>query len=89
MEAVSMWRAFFLAVGFITILVGVECLGIERVNLKLKDAPPAPVSPFDLEQKIGSQKYLNPPPWAPWSLMAAGAVMCLYSFTIPRRVAGN
>ena len=29
-----------------------------------------------------------PPEWAPWSLMSAGAVIILYSFTIPKRIAG-
>jgi hypothetical protein len=84
-----MWRAFFLAIGFFIIILGVECLGVERIRLKLREAPPAPVSPFDTEVKVGAQKQIVPPPWAPWSLMASGAVMCLYSFTIPRRVAGN
>ena len=31
---------------------------------------------------------LTPPEWAPWSLMSAGAVIILYSFTIPKRIAG-
>jgi hypothetical protein len=84
-----MWRALFLAVGFFVIILGVECLGVERVNLKVRDDPPAPTSPFDIGPKEGAQRTLVPPPWAPWSLLASGAVMCLYSFTIPRRVAGN
>jgi hypothetical protein len=84
-----MWRALFLASGFFVMILGVECLGVERVSLKMRDAQPAPVSPFDLEAKEGSQKQIVPPPWAPWSLLASGAVVCLYSFTIPRRVAGN
>lgn len=84
-----MWRAFFLAIGFFVMILGVECLGVERVSLKMRDAPPAPVSPFDLEAREGGPKQIVPPPWAPWSLLASGAVMCLYSFTIPRRVAGN
>jgi hypothetical protein len=29
-----------------------------------------------------------PPEWAPWSLLSAGAVVILYSFTIPKRVSG-
>jgi hypothetical protein len=84
-----MWRSFFLAIGFFVILLGMECLGVETVNLKIREAPPAPVSPFDTEPKVGAQKQLNPPAWAPWSLLGTGAVVCLYSFTIPRRVAGN
>ncbi len=84
-----MWRAFFLAIGFAIMLLGVECLAVERVTLKMRDDPPAPVSPFDTEMKLGPQKQISPPPWAPWSLLSSGAVMCLYSFTIPRRVSGS
>ena len=84
-----MWRALFLAVGFFVMILGVECLGVERVTLKMHDAPPAPVSPFDTESRTGAQKQIVPPPWAPWSLLSSGAVICLYSFTIPRRVSGN
>jgi hypothetical protein len=84
-----MWRAFFLAIGFFLMILGVECLGVETVNLKIHDKPPAPVSPFDLEPRVGGPKQIIPPPWAPWSLLSSGAVMCLYSFTIPRRVAGG
>jgi hypothetical protein len=84
-----MWRAFFLAIGFFLVILGVECLGVERVTLRIKDAPPAPVSPFDTEPKVGSAKQIVPPPWAPYSLIGAGAVTCLYSITIPRRVAGK
>ena len=84
-----MWRALFLAVGFFLMILGVECLGVERVSLKMHDKPPAPISPFDTPPDVGPQKQIVPPPWAPWSLLSSGAVMCLYSFTVPRRVAGN
>lgn len=84
-----MWRAFFLAVGLFLVILGVECLGVQQVNLKLHDDPPPPISAWDTEPKLGPQKQINPPRWAPWSLMSCGAVVCLYSFTIPRRVQGN
>ncbi|MBN1395140.1 MAG: hypothetical protein JW959_08965 [Pirellulales bacterium] len=83
-----MWRAFFLAIGFFLMILGVECLGVERVTLKVHDDPP-PAGPFAAEVKTGPRKQIVPPPWAPWSLLSSGAVMCLYSFTIPRRVAGE
>jgi hypothetical protein len=84
-----MWRALFLAVGVFVMVLGVECLAVETITLRIREKPPAPVSPFDSEPKEGALRQLNPPPWAPWSLLSSGAVMCLYSFTIPRRVAGN
>ena len=30
-----------------------------------------------------------PAPWVPWSLLSTGAVVCLYSFTIPKRMGGG
>ena len=30
-------------------------------------------------------REINPPDWAPWSLISAGAVVIIYSFTIPKR----
>jgi len=84
-----MWRAFFLAMGCFVMLLGAQFLAVERMTLKIREAPPPPVSPFDTTQKTGALRQVIPPPWAPWSLLSAGAVVCLYSFTIPRRVAGK
>jgi hypothetical protein len=84
-----MWRAFFLAIGVFLVILGVECLGVERVQLRIHEKSPAPVSPFDTEPGEGAARQITPPPWAPWSLLSSGAVMCLYSFTIPRRVSGS
>jgi hypothetical protein len=38
---------------------------------------------------VGPQKVLNPPAWAPWSLMATGAIVIVYSFTLPKRFMGQ
>lgn len=84
-----MWRAFFLAIGLSLVILGVECLGVETVHLRIRDDPPAPVSPWDTEQRLGPRKAITPPNWAPWSLISSGAVVCLYSFTLPRRVKGE
>ncbi len=84
-----MWRALFLAIGVFLMILGVECLAVDTVELKMREDAPAPISPFDNETKVGSRKVLTPPGWAPWSLLSSGAVVCLYSFTIPRRVQGQ
>ena len=84
-----MWRAFFLAIGVFLIILGVESLGVARVLLKIREEPPAAVWPFDTQVKTGPNKQVVPPPWAPWTLMSTGAIVCLYSFTLPRRVAGQ
>jgi hypothetical protein len=83
-----MWRAFFLSIGVFLVIVGVECLAVEKVSLKFHEPPPPIATPFDTQAEKGPRKNLNPPPWAPWSLMSSGIVVCLYSFTLPRRVKG-
>jgi hypothetical protein len=86
-----MWRAMFVAVGFVVIVVGIECLAVDKVTLKLREEPSADTLSglLDLEPKEGPPRTLVPPPWAPYSLLAVGMVTCLYSFTIPRRVSGG
>lgn len=74
-----MWRSLFLAVGAYTCLLGVEALAIETAVLK---------KPENGQPRKFLKEDINPPEWAPWSLMASGAVVVLYSFTIPRRVGG-
>jgi hypothetical protein len=73
-----MIRSLFLALGFYSCLLGVEALALEKAVLKKP-------------QRINGQttieyREISPPEWAPWSLMAGGAVVILYSFTIPGRV---
>ncbi|MDZ4821534.1 MAG: hypothetical protein SGJ20_21440 [Planctomycetota bacterium] len=65
-----MWRSFFLAAGIFTLILGVECMLIERAV------------------RSGPGEDIIPPEWAPWSLMSAGAVVILYSFTIPKKLKG-
>jgi hypothetical protein len=75
----AMWRAFFLAVGAYCCLLGVEALAIEQAVLKANAQG---------GQQVAAGRTITPPDWAPWSLMGAGAVVVLYSFTIPKRVGG-
>jgi hypothetical protein len=81
-----MWRAFFLAMGISLIILGVECLGVETVNLRMREPAAQSGLPWDNQPKPGPHKTITPPPWVPWSLLSSGAVVCLYSFSIPRRV---
>ena len=74
-----MWRSLFLALGAYTCLLGVEALAIEKAVLK---------KPVQGKPNQFTQEDLVPPEWAPWSLMGAGSVVALYSFTIPRRAKG-
>ena len=86
-----MWRAFFLAIGAYLILLGAQCLGVEKFVLKSGETAQATQAViFEQGETQGARgKVVDPPPWAPWSLMATGAVVCLYSFSIPRRMNGG
>jgi hypothetical protein len=67
-----MWRSFFLAVGVFLVILGAESLAIDKAILA----------------RSQGMTDIVPPEWAPWSLLSAGAVVILYSFTIPKRVSG-
>ena len=85
-----MWRAFFLAIGVYLVLLGAQCLGIEKLTLNLRESPPPQADPFVPEESEPGPKIVaQPAPWTPWSFMSTGAVVCLYSFTIPGRIRKN
>ena len=80
-----MWRSMFIALGVTCCILGAECLAIDRAVLNRKtqlaavEGQPA---------KSGAPIVIEPPQWAPWSLLGGGAVVILYSFTIPSRMKG-
>jgi hypothetical protein len=84
-----MWRAFFLAVGIYMCILGAECLAVEK--FVMADGRPAPSSatPATLfgsaPAPIAPKRDIEPPEWAPWSLLSAGAVVILYALTINRQ----
>ena len=39
-----------------------------------------------MEQVAVSYREVSPPEWAPWSLLSGGAVVMLYSFTLPAKM---
>ncbi len=85
-----MWRALFLAVGVYMVLLGAQCLAVERFNLKDREAiAPKTDALGNAARQAAPPKVIDPPDWAPWSLMSTGAIVCLYSFTIPARVKGG
>jgi hypothetical protein len=82
------WRAFFLAIGTMLIIVGIECMLIESAVLvpdstettQVANAWYLPPQPMQVSNRV-----IRPPEWIPWSLVAAGTIVVLYSLTIPKR----
>ena len=77
-----MWRAFFLAVGVFSILLGAQCLAVEKAVMQGGKRPVANAFSFS---KAPERREMEPPEWAPWTLLSAGAVVMIYSFTLPKK----
>ncbi|REJ66430.1 MAG: hypothetical protein DWQ31_15335 [Planctomycetota bacterium] len=81
-----MIRAVFIAIGVCLILVGLECLIVDKAYLE-GETMVTPANFFS-DAVFAPRREFAPPRWAPFSLIAAGAVVMLYSFSIPRRIRG-
>jgi hypothetical protein len=78
-----MLRAFFLAIGMSAFVLGLECLVIDKAVL----APSGDNAASAVAQQVApSVREVTPPEWAPWSLLSGGAVVMLYSFTLPAKM---
>jgi hypothetical protein len=86
----TMWRAFFSAVGIVLIIVGIECLLIDSAVLVagVIDDPTIPAvqqggSLFGAAVPNSSgDRVFRPSDWFPWSMVATGAIVLLYSISI-------
>ena len=88
-----MWRAFFLAVGGMLMVMGIESLVLDHAVLasdsKLVQKAAATTEPvfdewgFEVDRKpvLPVQKTIQPPEWAPWSMLSSGAVIMLYALS--------
>jgi hypothetical protein len=74
-----MVRAFFLAMGISTAIIGLECMAVDKATMVSQ-----------VESKIGGApktqvREVVPPDWVPWTLLTAGIIVVVYSFDIPNR----
>lgn len=79
-----MWRAFFLAVGIFLVILGIEFLVIEKAVLAESSRKAA--AQLSSNGSLRSNDF-KPPEGLPWILLSSGAVIIIYTFTIPKRVA--
>ena len=86
-----MWRAFFIALGISLCILGVECLVLEKAIMKRQENQSTISSNetmFSQNTLAVQNKEIKPKDWHPWSLLSTGAVIILYSFSLPKRNAG-
>jgi hypothetical protein len=74
-----MWRSFFIALGLSGCLLGIECMMVDKAVLVQRGAA-------DSAAAMPAMREIKPPEWAPWSLLSAGAVVMLYTITLPKKL---
>jgi hypothetical protein len=79
-----MLRAFFLAMGISTCIYGAECLVVDRFVLAGEAKPAAAQASSFNAPSAKPPRDIKPPEWAPWSLLASGALVVLYSLAMRR-----
>jgi len=94
-----MFRAFLIAIGISMCLVGGECLVVEQAVLAYpkKSEGTETTTQNGAQDPFSQQSYnapavetgvgrreINPPEWAPWSLLSGGIVVALYALTVQR-----
>jgi hypothetical protein len=82
-----MWRAFFSAIGIVLIIFGIECLTIDSAILVQSAVDePAPAGPFAnlmaSARPPDADRVFRPTEWFPWSLLACGSIVLLYSISL-------
>lgn len=79
-----MWRSFFLAIGFTVFLLGLECLAVDKAVLRTREEASNGIL-VDESPEMARREF-TPSDRTAWTLISAGAVVMIYSFTIPQRV---
>ena len=79
----------FLGIGIYLLILGLECLTVDRVSFRYHDDPAPQGTLFGIITPPAQDSQITPAPWLPWTLLSTGAVVCLYSFTIPQRMQGK
>jgi hypothetical protein len=78
-----MWRVFLLAMGVSLCVLGGEALVLDKVILA-NPASTAANRDYALSYSSSTpRRVLVPPEWSPWALLGAGAVLVLYSYSVP------
>jgi hypothetical protein len=77
-----MLRALFLAIGIFVVVLGAQCLVVDRFVMS-GQSDPQPAA-YAFQPQAAQAKEIVPAEWAPWTMLSTGAVMVLYSLTLNR-----
>lgn len=81
----SLIRSFFLAAGMTAVLFGLCSAALDKVTLnkRTESAPAETLLPS--EPTLGARKEFLIPHYFPSALVGGGIVLCVYTFTLPKR----
>ena len=82
----SLIRSFFLAAGMTAILFGLCSAALDTVTLRQRSkSVPSQDTLIPAEPTPGPRKVLPIPHYLPSALVGGGIVVCVYTFTLPKR----
>ncbi len=80
-----MWRSVFLAIGVTFCILGLECLVVDEAVLADSFLGSRTAAAIDFYSMSADPNQIRTEEWMPWSFLAVGAVIILYSITLPKR----
>ena len=96
------WRALFLALGITMIFIGSQLFFVEQVEVRrlrpnqtanTANNPgynsPFQQASFQQPETVSPTITISRKEWMPWSLLAVGSIVVIYTFTIPGRGSGG
>lgn len=82
----SLIRSFFLAAGMTAILFGLCSAALDTVTLRQRTkSAPSQDTLIPSEPTPGPRKVFPIPHYLPSALVGGGIVVCVYTFTLPKR----
>ncbi len=83
-----MWRAIFIAVGIMAIVLGFECLVIDSADIYAAGETKASSFWNPSQTPSVHTREVRPQEWFPYAVLSAGMITILYAFTLPKRFGG-
>ena len=80
-----MWRSVFLAIGVTCCIIGLECMVVDEAVLANSFLGSRAANAMDFYRGGAQTHQIRTEEWMPWSFLAVGAVIILYSITLPKR----
>jgi len=80
-----MWRALFIAVGIMAIIIGLECLFIESAIFYSPKDTQASSFVNPVGNPAANTREWRPQEWFPYVVLSAGMITVIYAFTLPKR----